>query len=572
MQRDIALENQRACELIIDQLVQQGVHYFCISPGSRNTPLVLAVANHPAAKSFLHFDERALGFHALGYAKASKTPVAIIVTSGTAVGNLFPAVMEASLSFVPIIVLTADRPPELRDNGSNQTLDQVKLFGDYVRWEVDLPPPDHNHVDNYLRSTIAQALIHCNQSPKGPVHLNCMFREPLVSSSRLVFSHPTRLQIGETFTLPSPKTLESWAEEMSCEEKGVIIVGSLSTTRSLEPICDLAERLGWPIFADVTSNLRSVGSHNNIIPYFDAILKGNPEIKPDVILHLGDRYVSKTLRLWLARCAPKRYYQVKDHPMRADPEHLVTQTLQCDPVLFSQQLLPFFSNTVGEWLHFWREQSARIEGQLDDIFAEKEELSEPYLFYFLAQHAHDKLGLFVANSMPIRDADNFFFPKQSFGPLFANRGVSGIDGNIATAVGAAQGCGLPIVAVLGDLTSLHDLTSLAQLKKAKHPLILIIVNNDGGAIYSFLPIAQKSKSVEEYFALPHGYSFEEAARLFGIYYAAPKTREDFEDLLLRAINYKESCVIEITTNRSENYAFHKKIADEVCSLTAEQAF
>ena len=572
MQRDIALENQRASELIIDQLVQQGVHYFCIAPGSRCTPLVLAVANHPSAKSFLHFDERALGFHALGYAKASKTPVAIIVTSGTAVGNLFPAVMEASLSFVPLIILSADRPPELRDNGSNQTLDQVKLFGNYVRWEADLPPPDDYNGDRFLRTTIAQSIILCNHAPKGPVHLNCMFREPLVSSSRLVFSHPQRLQIGETFTLPSPKTLESWAEEMGCEEKGIILVGSLSTTRSLEPICDLAERLGWPIFADVTSNLRSLGEHNNLLAHYDAILKSNPDIKPDIILHLGDRYVSKTLRLWLARCAPKRYYQVKDHPMRADPEHLVTQTLLCDPVLFSQQLLPFFSNTVGEWLHFWREQSVQVENQLDEIFAEKEELSEPHIFHFLARHVDLKVALFIANSMPIRDADNFFFPDQPFGPLFSNRGVSGIDGNIATAIGAAEGCDLPIIAILGDLTTFHDLTSLAQLKRSKQPLILIVINNDGGAIYSFLPVAQKSKLMEEYFALSHGSSFEEAARLFGLYYAAPKTKEDFEDLLLRAVNYKESCVIEVVTNRSENFIFHKKIADEVCSLTTEQAF
>ena len=359
---------------------------------------------------------------------------------------------------------------------------------------------------------------------------------------------------------------------MSCEEKGVIVVGSLSTARSLEPICDLAERLGWPIFADVTSNLRTLGTHNNIIPYFAPILKGNPDIKPDVVLHLGDRYVCKTLRLWLARCRPKRYYQVKDHPLRADPEHLVTQILQCDPVLFAQQLLPFFSNTVGEWLHFWREQSVQIENQLDSILLESEQTSEPYIFHFLSQHAHAKVALFIANSMPIRDADNFFFPKQPTGPLFANRGVSGIDGNIATAIGAAQGCDLPVIAILGDLTSLHDLTSLAQLKQAKQPLILIIINNDGGAIYSFMPIAQKSKHVEEFFAMPHGYKFEEAARLFGLYYAAPKSREDFEDLLLRAINYKESCVIEIATNRSDNYALHKRIADEVCSRTVEQAF
>jgi 2-succinyl-5-enolpyruvyl-6-hydroxy-3-cyclohexene-1-carboxylate synthase len=541
--------NEKFAKLIVDHLVEHGVRRFCISPGSRSTPLAYAVSQDDRIDPLVHFDERGMAFHAFGFAKGAKAPVALIVTSGSAVGNLMPAVMEASHEGIPLIILTADRPPELRDAGANQSCDQVKIFSSYVRWECDLPCPDASLPDGYIGSTIAQAVYRATHSPKGPVHLNCMFREPFFTNPSFFIRGSCHYETSHTTV--STHTIEQWAKRFSSAERGVIIAGSLTTPRSLKSIYALSEHLHWPILPDILSGIRSDGVQHNVIPYYDAILKIAPDLRPDLILHLGGSLVSKTTLQWIQKVNPRTYVMVADHPYRHDPNHILTHRIQCDPTLFCEQIVPFISRR-GSWLDIWQTYSENIENQIDSLTGQ---LTEPGLFRFLHHHLPTHWALFLANSMPIRDADQFFFPRFFRGPIFGKRGLSGIDGNIAAAIGISEGSQRPTLAVIGDQTALHDINSLAMAHKAKHPTVFLIVNNKGGGIFSFLPVAEKKEFAETFVAAAHPFDFEHAARMFKLpYYPL----SDFSQLS-RALKEEKSCLIEMETNRAENFELHQHI-------------
>lgn len=571
MSYDNGRQTERWAQLIIDQLVKQGVRYFCLSPGSRNTPLLLAVAEHPHVQKMVHFDERGMAFHALGFSKATGIPAVMIVTSGTAVGNLLPAIMEASAAFIPLVVVTADRPPELRDNGANQTTDQVKLFAHHVRWSIDLACPESALSDHYVATSIAQAVYRSSHGNKGPVHINVMLREPFFSNEPLSHTTSFTTRYESAISAPSRSTLESWSAQISGIEKGLIVIGSLQPYVSRKPIYELAETLNWPIFADVTSGCRSDGVHNNRIIYYESILKMRAELKPEAIVHFGDRIVSKPLLEWTSTISPHFYGLIADHSCRHDPKHIVTHRIECSPSTFCSAILPFIpQSSECSWLAKWKECSRIVSEQFDTFFAEQASLTEPGIARWLSSHLTADWALFLSNSMPVRDADHFLFPDQPIGPVFCNRGVSGIDGNIATAIGIAQGIRKPVIAVLGDLAALHDINSLAQLKGAEYPVILLVLNNGGGAIFSFLPIAERKAIFEEYIATAHELNFEHAAKLFSIPYYHSKELDDWEGALSHAMSEKQSCLIEVTTNRLENYHLHLKITEHLknlCSLT-----
>ncbi|HUD01185.1 MAG TPA: 2-succinyl-5-enolpyruvyl-6-hydroxy-3-cyclohexene-1-carboxylic-acid synthase [Rhabdochlamydiaceae bacterium] len=545
--------NDAYAKQIVQHLVQQGVRRVCISPGSRSTPLAYAFSKEERLEKLVHFDERGTGFYAYGYAKASKTPVALLVTSGTSVVNLFPAIMEAFQDEVPLIVITADRPHELRECGANQTCDQVKIFGDHVRWYFEIPCPDQDIPPGFIGSTIAQAVYRATQSPKGPVHLNCLFREPFLSEYESEIFPSTHYE--PTHHTLSTASIEQWAKRLNMCERGVIIAGSMATSRSLKSIFTLAEVLDWPILPDVISGLRSEGLHHNVIPYYDMVLKLVPHFRPDCILHFGDRLVSKPLFQWMKQAAPPLYAMVADHPERHDPAHQLSHRIQSDPTVFCEQLLPWIPRRVS-WLNNWKALSQVIEGHVDEFVPPA---SEPGLVRFLQHHLPPHYSLFFANSMPIRDGDQFFFPRFHRAPIYGKRGTSGIDGNIATIVGLAEGSQRPILAVIGDLTALHDLNSLALLQKCKVPIILLVVNNQGGGIFSFLPISQKKEIFEEYVAGVHPWHFEEAAKMFHLPFFSMTDPAQ----LTRILREEKSVVIEFKTNRIENHALHLKIEDQI---------
>ncbi|HNA62839.1 MAG TPA: 2-succinyl-5-enolpyruvyl-6-hydroxy-3-cyclohexene-1-carboxylic-acid synthase, partial [Rhabdochlamydiaceae bacterium] len=386
--------NDLYAKQIVHHLVEQGVRRVCLSPGSRSTPLAFALAQEERLEKLIHFDERGAGFHAYGYAKGSKTPVALVVTSGTAVANLFPAVMEAALEEVPLILITADRPPELRDCGANQTCDQVKVFGSHVRWYFEIPCPDSNIPAGFIGSTIAHAVYRATHAPKGPVHINCLFREPFLSE--LDLETIPSVHYEQVHATLSQVAIEQWAKKLSLIEKGVIVVGALTSTRSLKSILTLAEILDWPILPDILSGLRSEGLHHNVIPYHDLVLKIAPHLKPDCILHFGDRLVSKPVMQWIEHSAPTLYTMVNDSPTRNDPSHALTHRIQCDPPLFCEQIIPHLQRRVS-WLNTWKTISQVVEGHVDEYIPSS---SEPGLVRFLHHHQPPHYALLLANSMP----------------------------------------------------------------------------------------------------------------------------------------------------------------------------
>jgi 2-succinyl-5-enolpyruvyl-6-hydroxy-3-cyclohexene-1-carboxylate synthase len=323
----------------------------------------------------------------------------------------------------------------------------------------------------------------------------------------------------------------------------------------LKPILQLAQQLDWPIFPDITSGLRSEGLHPNVIPYYDALVKLMPDHKPGCILHLGDKMVSKSLLKWAK--APL-YALVAAHPFRHDPVHTLTHRVQCDPAHFAALVLPHLPRRMS-WLSDWKTASQVIEGHLDEWtpFA-----SEPGLVRFLHHELAPHFALFAGNGMPIRDLDQFFFPRFHRGPIYGKRGISGIDGNIATIAGLADGGGRPLLALMGDQAVLHDLNSLPLLAKSKVPILLLVINNGGGGIFSFLPIAEKKEIFEEYFAAAHSWKFEKAASMFNIaYFHLTKQSE-----LSRLLHEEKTCLIEFETSRAENLTLHRTIEANMADL------
>ncbi len=282
-------------------------------------------------------------------------------------------------------------------------------------------------------------------------------------------------------------------------------------------------------------------------------------------MHFGTSFVSKTVLDWTASLPLKFYGQVAKDPLRFDPKHKLTHRLVAEPTHFCEKLLPHLPVSTG-WLQEWKTEAAEIKGVLADFFSSHANLSEPGVIRTILEDLPEDWALFFSNSMPVRDADHFLFPARKIGPIFANRGLSGIDGNIATVTGIAQGLKQPLVAVLGDQASLHDLNSLAFLEKSQTPIILLIINNGGGGIFSFLPVSQKKEHFEEYFAAAHTFSFEKAAELFCIPYFAPKEKAEWETLFKSQVQKSRSCIIEIRTDRNENLKLHKEI-NALCSRT-----
>ncbi|MCB1107973.1 MAG: 2-succinyl-5-enolpyruvyl-6-hydroxy-3-cyclohexene-1-carboxylic-acid synthase [Chlamydiia bacterium] len=548
--------------LLIKELIHHGVRHFCISPGARATPLIIAAANHPLAETFVHFDERGMAFHALGIAKGSNRPVALIVTSGTAVGNLLPAIMEGHADNLPLIVLSADRPPELQDCGANQTADQVKIFNNFVRWQGTLPCPDPKIPTDLIGTTVAQMM---SDAFDGPVHLNCMFRKPLTSSPLplSVTSRPsakTLLFPGKTALGDS--SLEELADELSGYEKGLILVSGTAQFEHTDAIYTLSRYLQWPIFPDIFSSIRSQGRGYGVIPYYDLILRSigaHEDYSPDAILQIGDRFVSAKLTDWIASKKVKIHCQISSHLRRKDPIHSVTHRFQTDLNDFLQRIPSFISGRPpSEWFHAWKELNQFTEKGVKSYFDTHQDFSEPLLFHSLKDQIPSKSALFFSNSMSVRNGDLFLTPETPIGPIYGNRGLSGIDGNIATIAGLARGSGRPLIAFLGDLAFLHDINSLSLLQNL--PVKLIVINNGGGDIFNFLPTG----NAKEFFISPQKYLLKHAAPLFGLSYENPQTSSDLIPLL------KEDgpLLIEVNTAQGQSLSLYHDLLQNLQEISS----
>ncbi len=575
--------NQLWGYLIIEELLRNGIDYFIISPGSRSTPLTVAVAQQPQANRIVCIDERGAAFHAIGYARATGNPAVLICTSGTAAANYLPAVIEAAIDHIPLIILSADRPPELRQTGANQTINQVNLYGNYPIWQFDLPCPSTEISPTVVLTTIDLAGSRSRQAPGGVVHLNWMFREPLAPTdapveipASLIEWQKSRLaytRYAAKLTIPAAVEIQSLITTIQATAKGVLVVGKLKSVPEITAVMQLAARLNWAVFADIQSGLRLRHDFPNLIHYFDRLLLTERSIdleQIDTVIQLGTRIVSAGWLKWLEQHPPQNYIAIVEHAERNDPSHLVSLRLAADLTYFCEQLsqqLPQISPAI--WVQQLKTASDRIGSKIAD-FLKTPQLTEPLIAWTISHLIPSQDGLWVANSMPIRDLDMYGVGAIagdipiSMPRIGANRGTSGIEGSIASATGFAVGLRSAVTAIVGDLASLHDLNSLALLQRSPQPVIVIIINNDGGGIFSFLPISQSPQIFDTYFGTPHGVEFSHVAAMFEIDYYHPHTTTELIANYTHALTTDRSAIIEVTTDRTENWQLHQALT-QLCS-------
>ncbi len=576
---DTASLNHLWATLLVDELVRQGVAFFSLSPGSRSTPLALAVARHGQARYSVHFDERGSLFLALGHARATGRPAAWITTSGTAVANGMPAVVEADADAVPLVLLTADRPAELRHTGANQAIDQVGFFGDRVRWFFDLPAPTADVDPAFVLTTAAQAAFRASYPHAGPVHLNVPFREPFaLSAAAPPPALPAGLEAwqasGTPYTryeapLASPD-VSMLAARIGGTTRGLVVAGRLRTQAEGKAAQRLAAHLGWPLLPDPLSQARlGAGSGDApVVPLYDLLL-ASPEFAaahpPEAVVLVGDAPVSKRLLTFLREQPPAVLATLRPAPTRFDPFHRVTDALVGDVSAIAGALCRRLPAQLpgAAWTQTWTQASEKVEQVLAGLDGARD-LSEPLTARLVTRLAPEGEALFVAASMPIRDVDAFGVSNRPPLRVAANRGASGIDGTVATALGFARGNATGATLLIGDLALLHDLNSLAMCRASPQRLVIVCINNDGGGIFSFLPVAADAPDAfEPLFGTPHGLAFAHAAALFGLDYAAPETPVDFARCYRDALAREASTLIEVRTDRAANASLHRALLEAV---------
>lgn len=561
--------------LLVEELVRLGVAGFVLSPGSRNSPLALSVAQHEGARHWVHFDERGAGFFALGLAKRAGKPAVLICTSGSAAANYWPAVVEAEASGIPLIVITADRPPELLDCGANQAIRQPGLYGRYVRWEFTLPCPTAEIKPTFLLTTVDQAYARSLGPDAGPVHVNVMLREPLapVEDESIPAGYLDDLALWCAGRTPCTRVapLTPRLDETTCAEiastlrtcaSGLLVVGALSDTGETAQVAALARKLGWPVFADACAGLRGHPDMPLLMPHGDLVLLDaslGDDWRPTVVVHVGGAITSKRLQNFIDDLRPF-YLRVCPGGDRRDPGHLVSMRL----ALSAGDFLAAIEADLGDLAPLrLPEALVRRDGQcrgaLNAWHAGQESLSEIGVARLITEQIPAHSLLFLGNSMPVRLVDSYGVPLHPDVAMAANRGASGIDGNIATAAGMAVASGRPTVALVGDLTALHDLNSLALLRQVDAPFVLVILNNDGGGIFHHLPIARHERHFEECFGTPHGLSFPAVATMFNTPYRRPATLGDFSIAFDEALQSPGPTLIEIATDRYASQGVHETL-------------
>ncbi|TVQ69089.1 MAG: 2-succinyl-5-enolpyruvyl-6-hydroxy-3-cyclohexene-1-carboxylic-acid synthase [Chromatiaceae bacterium] len=531
--------NEAWATLILERLHDHGVRDICIAPGSRSAPLALAAARLADHRDDLslhtHFDERGLGFLALGLARASGRPTTLITTSGTAVPNLHPALVEAFQTHQPLIALTADRPPELIHCGANQAIEQPGLFALHVRAQLNLPPPDTAISAGWLGGELDQCLRVLRGPDRGPVHINAPFREPLYGTSQLADFGPWRSDLR---TPPNATPTPEVVALPRVHAPLALVAGQLDTDEA-EAVLELAQRADLPILADIGSQLRLI-DHPCIVPYPD-LLPASPNGQRRLaglrqVIQFGGRITSKRLNQWLAGFAGE-YWLVSPHSGCLDPERRAI-AIQANIPALCQQLAPSPQKDTG-LVAAARAFTPRLEAATRELF------SELSVARRLSQEIPQEMALFPGNSLSIRLLDAVAEPGLGQ-RCVTSRGASGIDGLVATAAGFARRHPGGLTLLLGDLSLLHDLNSLALTQGSPSPLVIIVLNNDGGAIFNLLPAQSQGEHFRPLFQLPHGLGFEQAAAQFRLSYAAPGNLDAFAEAYRAACKRPGATLIELT--------------------------
>jgi 2-succinyl-5-enolpyruvyl-6-hydroxy-3-cyclohexene-1-carboxylate synthase len=560
-----------------DELARCGLEHACTSPGSRNTPILLSLVREPRIRCWSHIDERCAAFFAVGAAKASGRPVALTCTSGTAAANYLPAVIEAWQARVPLIVLTADRPPELRDNGAGQAIDQLKLYGDAVKWfcevGVDTATPD---TLRWIRQLACRAYQTAAAGRLGPVHLNFPLREPLILDAplpedpvpgradgrpwvqrgpALAAADPAEITPSRTRALAGPAP----PPPLAPPARGVIVAGRLERDAAVGPAAaNAARRLGWPLLADPLSGARH---GETAIATYDLLLRDPAfaaRVAPELVVRVGDLPTSKPLRGWLASLPGVEQLSLDPDAAWQDPAAVVSDIDPGDPVAALDALAAAAPAPADPaWLAAWTEADAAARAALSDDLA-GDILSEPLTVRLLAQHLRAEATLVVASSMPIRDAE-LYLPAGTRGRggprILSNRGANGIDGTVSTAFGVAAVSNDPVVLLIGDVALAHDIGGLIAARQLGLDLTIVVLNNDGGGIFHFLPVSGETDAFEEHVATPHGLDFAKAAALYGLQHTRAQTAADLTEAITRP------GIVEVRTDRAENLDLHRRLAD-----------
>lgn len=547
--------------ILAETLHRLGLQTAIICPGSRSTALTVAFAQHREIEAISILDERSAAFFALGIAKRTGLPVVLVCTSGTAGANFYPAVIEARESRIPLLILTADRPPEMRECHSGQTIDQVKLYGTYPNWQVELAVPSlEMRMLAYLRQTLIHAWERSRFSTPGPVHLNIPFRDPLApipqaEAIALEAEFPTDAFFAgisqSEFQLHSPLVSQiPLAEWQSCQ-KGLMIAGTAQPNHPEQycsAIAHLANALGWPVLADGLSPIRNYAHLNpNLIATYDVILRNRQVAKqliPDRVIQIGELPTSKELRSWLTQLdIPVDIIDPSHHNL--DPLHRPSIHLRFG--IESLLELEFSATSPSEYCQLWQKCDRQIQQTLNQELTNTDNLFEGKVAWLLPQILPKATPLFISNSMPVRDVEYFWMPNSSEIQPFFNRGANGIDGTLSTALGIAYRNQNSIM-LTGDLALLHDTNGFLSQNKLIGHLTIILINNHGGGIFETLSISQFNPPFEEFFATPQKVNFSQLCAAYNIEYELIQSWEHLKQCLTSLAN-SGIRVLEIPTNR-----------------------
>ena len=571
----------------VDELQRSRVHNVITCPGSRSTPLAMAFAANPAVRIWMHVDERSAAFFALGMAKRLEQPVALLCTSGTAAANFLPAIVEANLTHIPLIVLTADRPYELRDCGAPQTIDQNRLYGTHVKWFVDIALPEAtNAALRYIRTIANRAVARAQAIPVAPVHLNMPFREPLVPepladqvlpllSTRDAFAwqgRPDALPYVEVDNAALPSiaqaSMQRLTSVLSTKRRGLIIVGANRDRALIEPLLQLAQHLGYPILADPLSQFRS-GPHKRdaVLTSYDAFLRIDAfveQMEPEVVLRFGPMPTAKSLLLYLKHYAHCPQIVIDAQGGWDEPTQLASAMVHADPVALCQDLLvalPAIALQHKMWLSIWQRADYVTRQALYAAMQDFSPLFEGRVFVELTELLPSNSTLFVGNSMPVRDMDTFFWGNERCIRVLGNRGANGIDGIISSALGvsAASLKDEHTVLAIGDLSFFHDLNGLLAARLHALNITIVLVNNDGGGIFSFLPQSAYPQHFEQLFGTPTGLDFQPVVQMYGGHFQRIHDWHAFRRAIEQSFQAGGLHVIEVRTERQSNVVMHRQL-------------
>jgi len=535
----------------VDELAAQGVEFACISPGSRSAPIAIALQRHPKIRVYVHIDERSGSFFGVGLAKSTGKPVVLLSTSGTAAAEFHAAVVEASHSQTPLIVLTADRPPELRDVGANQSIDQQRLYGTAVRWFFDPGPPvEAANASRVWRRLAARAYA---EAATGPVHINLPFREPLVPTPGEVpvAEGAAGQSVSAGRTLPTPGQVTTLASALQRAQRPLVVAGEMRDGDRLAPALS---RLGLPVLAEPSSQLRRAETGAAVESY-EALLRAGWSLQhgPDLVIRLGGTPTSKVLSAWLAATSAPTFLIDPDRTWR-DQDQVASHIVACDPQAL-MEALPAMDRRA--WREEWVSAGKRATAAIAAAFVSTS-MHEGHIVRALASRMPDNAQVFIGSSMPIRAADSFWPHAKTQQRFFGNRGASGIDGLVSTGLGLAAGrSNVPTVLLLGDLSLYHDMNGLWAVRRHGLRATIIVCDNNGGGVFNFLPQAQHQDVFEELFATPLGLDFAQVARLYDLVYSPVTDRGGLEPAIADAVAAQAPTLVVVKFKREDSVNGHR---------------